>query len=277
MSNFVRILMIAITMAHAAGAATVTVPAGTRLFGELDQLVSSDVKEFDVGEFVTGHVWRNVVVDGQTVISAGAPMTLQVSAIQKRRTFGRPGTVEIRAVSVTGVDGSEIFLSGGYDKRGESRIVLSSTLAALVAWPTLFIKGKEAELPPGTVFDAAVPANTNIAVPDGQRPTIRLGNLSDLSAEILYDDMTEDAKDLPVRIRLCDQDWQDPLQVQAVNDKAIEPIEIEVTAESAEGECHIRIGAIRLKDLSRHFGKGINRFTVAAGSETAELILDVEM
>jgi len=277
MRHLAGIFLISIALVHTADAATVTIPAGTRIFIELDQLVSSDVKEFDVGEFVTGHVWRNVVVDGQTVIGAGAPMTLQVSAMQKRRTFGRPGTVEIRAVSVTGVDGSEIFLSGGYDKRGESRIVLSSTLAALVAWPTLFIKGKEAELPPGTVFDAAVPANTNVTVPEGQRPTIRLGNLSDLSAEILYDEMTEDAKDLPVRVTLCDQEWQEPFEVRAVNDKTIEPIEIELISESAEGECHVRTGTIRLKDLSRHFGKGINRFTVAAGSETAELILDVEM
>lgn len=277
MRGTICISVVAVAMVHTAGAATITIPAGTRIFGELDELVSSDVKEFEVGDFIGGHVWRNIVVDGQTVIAAGSPLTLQVSAIQKRRTFGRAGSVEVRAVSVTAVDGNEIFLDGGYDKRGESRVVLSSTLAALVAWPTLFIKGREAELPPGTVFDAAVPANTNVTVPDGQRPTIRLGNLSDLTAEILYDEMTEDSKDLPVQVQLCDQDWQSPFEVSEVNDNAIEPIEIEVVSESISGDCRIRDGAIRLKDLSEHFGKGINRLTVTAGSESAELILDVEM
>ena len=63
-------------------------------------------------------------------------MVLQISDIRKRKTFGRAGSVEVRAVSVTAVDGNEIFLDGGYDKKGENRIVLSSTLAALVAkWP----------------------------------------------------------------------------------------------------------------------------------------------
>jgi hypothetical protein len=269
--------IVTVVMAYPAGAATVTIPAGTRIFGELQQLVSSDVKEFAVGDFVTGRVWRNIVVDGQTVITAGAPMTLQVSAIQKRRTFGRAGSVEVRAVSVTSIDGNEIFLDGGYDKRGESRVVLSSTLAALVAWPTLFIKGREAELPPGTIFDAAIPANTNVTVPDEQRPTLRLGNMSSLTAEILYDELTEDSKSLPVRVRLCEQNWPSQFEISEVNDMAIDSIEIEIISDSTDEECLVRHGTIDLKDLSEHFGKGINRFTVAAGSETAEVILDVEM
>jgi hypothetical protein len=258
-------------------AQTVTIPAGTRIFGELQQEVTSDIEEYSVGDLVTGHVWRNVVVDGQTVIEAGAPMSLQVSAIQKRRTFGRAGNVEIRAVSVTAVDGTEIFLDGGYDKKGENRVVLSSTLAALVAWPTLFIKGKEAVLPPGTVFDASIPANTNIAVGRAARRTLRLGNLSDLTAEVLYDEMTEDSKELPLRLELCDQPWSESVRVTAVNDAEIKPIEVEIQDSTTEGDCTRATGLIDLKRLSKQFAKGINRFTVAVGEETTELILDVEL
>jgi hypothetical protein len=258
-------------------AATVTIPAGTRIFGELQESVTSDVKEFDVGDFVTGRVWRNVIVDGQTVIPAGAPMTLQVSAIKKRKTFGRAGSVEIRAMSVTATDGSEIYLDGGYDKKGESRVVLSSTLAALVAWPTLFIKGKEAVLPPGTVFDAAVPANTNVTVPDGQRPTLRLGKVSNLTAEILYDDLTEDAKELPVKATLCEKPMDETFEVTAVNEAPIDPLEIELIETSTQNDCHTFVGRVDLKDLSKHFTKGINRFTVSIAGESTDLILDVEM
>jgi len=260
-----------------ARSATVMIPSGTRIFGELQEEVTSDVKEFEVGEFVTGRVWRNVVVDGQTVVSAGAPMVLQVSDITKRRTFGRAGSIEIRAVSVTAVDGTEIFLDGGYDRKGENRVVLSSTLAALVAWPTLFIKGREAVLGPGTVFDASVPANTNIAVSDTPRQTIRLIALSDLTVDVLYDELAEDAKDLPLQIELCDQSWSNDVRVTSVNDASIKPIEIEIADAVAEGNCQVARGLVDLKDLSEHFAKGINRFSVTVADQTTEVILDVEM
>jgi len=32
-----------------------------------------------------------------------------------------------------------------------------------------------------------------------------------------------------------------------------------------------------MKELSAHFAKGINRFTVSSGSESVEVVLDVEM
>jgi hypothetical protein len=32
-----------------------------------------------------------------------------------------------------------------------------------------------------------------------------------------------------------------------------------------------------MKELASHFTKGINRFTVSAGSESVEVVLDVEM
>jgi hypothetical protein len=85
-----------------------------------------------------------VVVDGQTVIAAGAPMLLRVSSQQKRRIAGRRGRVTVEALSVPAVDGTEIVLTGGYAQEGENRIVLAGLLAGLVAWPTVFIKGKEA-------------------------------------------------------------------------------------------------------------------------------------
>jgi hypothetical protein len=256
----------------------VTIPSGTRVFGELEQEVTSDVKAFKEGDLISGRVWRNVVVDGQTVLAAGSPMVLQVSGIKKRKAFGRAGSVEVRAVSVTAVDGTEIFLDGGYDKQGANRVALSATLFALVAWPTAFIKGKEAVLPPGTVFDASIPANTVVNVTDVSRPTIKLTSVSALSVEILYDDMTEGAKDLPLQARLCTAGSStEPLQVTAVNDGPIDPLEIEVLGASEEDGCRVVEGSVGLKELAKHFSKGINRFTVSAGEETTEVILDVEM
>jgi hypothetical protein len=276
-SRSVLMACVAVLLSAQATGATLTIPSGTRIFGELQQEVSSDVKRFEVGDMVTAHVWRNVVVDGQTVVSAGTPMVLQISDITKRKAFGRGGNVELRAVSVTAVDGTEIFLDGGYDKKGENRIALSATLFALVAWPTAFIKGKEAILAPGTVFDASIPANTNVMVADSSRPTIRLTAISDLTVEVLYDELSEDSKELPIRASLCDRPWRDDATVTAVNDAPIEPIIVEIDARQWDGACETATGRIDLKDLSEHFAKGINRFTVTVAGEDAEVILDVEM
>lgn len=269
--------VLAAAISVGASAQTVTIPAGTKVMGELDQQVTSNQKRFEVGDIVRGHVWRNVVVDGHTVIAAGAPMLLRVSDITKRKIAGRGGDVEVRAVSVAAVDGTEIFLDGGYDKQASHRTALSASLSALVFWPAIFIRGKEAVLEPGTVFDASVPANTRVAVSSERPRAIRLAPPSDLSAEVLYDQVEEKARYLPVQVTLCDRSWNDDVQVTAVNDVGISPISLEVSALAQEGACHVATGGIDLKSLTQHFRRGINTFSLASSGETVEVILDIEM
>jgi hypothetical protein len=266
----------AILVATNASSQAITIPAGTKVLGELDQQVTSDVKKFEVGDIVRGHVWRNVVVEGQTVIQAGAPMTLRVADITKRKIAGRGGDVEVQAVSVNAVDGTEIFLDGGYDKQGSHRTGLSASLSALVFWPAIFIRGKEAVLEPGTVFDASVPANTRVATQERSR-TIRLNAATALSVEVLYDEMDEKSKDLPLRIEICREGPTTSVEIRDVNDAPITPIQVAVETTEQQGACTIGKGAVELKTLSAHFRRGINRFTVANGTDAAEVVLDIEM
>jgi hypothetical protein len=275
--RFVVLLSNGMFLAAAAHAATVTVPAGMKVFGELEQEVTSDLDEFSVGDTVRGRVWRNVVVDGSTVIEAGAPMTLRIAEIRKRKIAGRGGNVTIQAVAVTAVDGSEVFLEGGYDRQGSHRTGLTASLSALVFWPAIFIRGKEAVLEPGTVFDASVPANINIEVGAARPRTIRIASDETLSAEVLYDEVQEDAKELPLRLALCGADWQNVAAVTAVNDKQIPALSISLAAPEASDECSSARGVVDLKELSEHFTRGINRFTVESAGKTAEVVLDVEM
>src|SRR5690606_28060746 len=262
--------VLATTISLAASAQTVTIPAGTKVMGELDQQVTSNPKKFEVGDLVRGSVWRNVVVDGHVVIAAGTPMMLRVSDISKRRIAGRGGDVEIRAVSVTAVDGTEIFLDGGYDRQASHRTALSASLSALVFWPAIFIRGKEAVLEPGTIFDATVPANTRVTVGNRPRP-IRLAAASDLSAEVLYERIEEKARVLPVRVTLCARPWKD-VNVAAVNNVPVPPITFEADAVDQQGTCHVATGGIDLKALTQHFRRGINTFMLASGTETSEVI-----
>jgi hypothetical protein len=259
--------------------ATVTIPSGTRVYGALDQEVTSNQKDFSVGDTVRGHAWRNVAVGGQTVIAAGAPMTLRISDIKKRRIAGRGGDVKVQAVSVTGVDGQEISLDGGYDKEAGHRTALAASLSALVAWPLIFIRGKEAVLEPGTVFDASVPANTAVAVAGaGDRPPVlRLGGASGLAVDVLADEMGEKAKELPLGVTVCGQAWPGSASVTEVNEQKIDPIPVALEAASPDGACSAARGLVPIKELTSHFVRGINRFSVTSGGESVEVILDVEM
>ena len=270
-------LLVSATIPIAGHTATLTIPAGTRIYGVIDDLVTSDPKKNSVGDIINGHVWRNIVVDGQTVIAAGSPMLLRISSLQKRRIAGRKGSVTVQAVSVLSTDGTEIFLGGGYDKEGSERIVLVGLLAGLVLLPLVFIRGKNAELAPGTVFDASLIASANVVVPDDRPPTLRLGQFSDLSVEVLYDEMEEGQRDLPIRITLCTEDWAETIAVTSVNESDIPPIPIEVVEPEQENGCYIATGSVDLKDLAEHFTVGINRFLINADEETDEVILDFEM
>lgn len=266
--------------ANVCSAQTVTIPSGTKLMGELDQRVSSDVKRFAVGDMVQGHVWRNVVVEGQTVIKAGAPLVLRVADITKRKIAGRGGDVEIQAVSVQAVDGTEIFLDGGYDKQGGHRTGLSASLSALVFWPAIFIRGKEAVLDPGTIFDASVPAETKVAIAAGaDRPrTIRIAAPTKLTVEVLYDLVDDKTKDLPMRVVQCGAPWSTAVSITAVNDAAVTALPLTLaTPAAADDTCNAAQGTVALKDLSEHFRRGINRFTVTSGGQSAEVVLDIEM
>jgi hypothetical protein len=270
-------LVVLLTVPGIGSGAPLTIPSGTKLYGELEQQITSNEKEFSVGQTVEGRVWRNVTVSGQTVIAAGAPMVLKISSITKRKIAGRGGDVKVQAISVTAVDGTEINLDGGYDKSAGNRIALAASLSALVLWPLIFIRGKEAVLDIGTVFDASVPANTNIAVADDRPHTIRIAHQSNLSVDVLYDEVEEKSKALPMKVTICEQAWVGTVTITQVNEKDIPSLPLEIGAPSADGPCNAAHATVGMKELSSHFTKGINRFTVSAGSEKAEVILDVEM
>lgn len=270
-------LLVSATTLIAGHTATLTIPAGTRIYGVIDDLVTSDPKKNSVGDIINDHVWRNIVVNGKTVIAAGSPMLLRISTLQKRRIAGRKGSVTVQAVSVMSIDGTEIFLDGGYDQEGSKRIVLVGLLSGLLFLPLVFIRGKNAELEPGTVFDASLLNSANVAVPDDQPPTLRLGQFSDLSVEVLYDQIEENQRDLPMRITLCTEDWAETIAVTSVNESDIPPIPIEVVELEQENGCYITTGSVDLKDLAEHFTVGINRFLINADEETDEVILDFEM
>ena len=139
-STTAYVALSAFAFALTADARSVRVSAGTPVYGELDEKVTSRTKRDGTsrGDLVSAHVWRDVVVDGRIVIPAGAPMMLRVGHVRKSNFAGVKGKLELEAISVELPDGTELPLSGGYDKSGHGRKALSITLAAVVAWPLIF-------------------------------------------------------------------------------------------------------------------------------------------
>jgi hypothetical protein len=257
-------------------AAEVIIPRGTAVFGALDERVTSNSRKFDVGDEIDGHVWKDVIVDGHTVIPAGTSLLLRIAKLDSRNVGGRGGSLEIMAISVEAVDGTEISLDGGYDQAGGDRYGLTRALSYLI-WPTAFLPGRRAVLEEGTVFDAAIPADTRIALPDHAIPTLKLGALSDLTVEVLYDEIDQRDGTLPLELTLCNRDFVRQADVIAVNENGIRPILVTIITSRRGDPCHVFAGRVNLEQLTKHFSPGINRFAVTMGEAQASVVLNVEM
>ena len=79
--------------------------------------------------------------------------------------MGKAGFLEIQIKSVTAVDGQEVYLAGGnVNEEGDDRATLAIVLGIFVCILFLFMKGKNAEIPPGLSFDSNVASTINIQV-----------------------------------------------------------------------------------------------------------------
>jgi hypothetical protein len=257
--------------------AELVIPQGTVVFGELGERVTSNENKFRVGYPVDGHVWKDVVVDGRTVIPAGAPLVLRIRDLEARSAGGHGGSIEIMAVSVRAVDGTEISLKGGYDKSGGDRTGLTRALSYIL-WPTGFLPGRQAVLDVGTVFDATIPAETSIHLPDGVLPTLKVeAEKPDLAVRIVYDEIDQKAEVLPLELTLCHKPFTREAHVVAVNDVEIKPVLIAMIISKRGDPCHDFRGKVYTELLKKHFKPGINRFTVSMAGAQTTVVLNVEM
>ena len=254
----------------------VRIPRGTPIFGELAERITSNPRQFKEGRLVQGHVWKDVVVDGHTLIAAGTPMDLRISRIDSSGVGGRGGKIEIMAISVLAADGTEVTLSGGYDQAGNDRYGLTRALSFLL-WPAGFLPGRRAVLDVGTVFDAAIPADTTISLPDGALPTLALEDLDDLSVEVVYAEINQREGALPLELTLCNQEFVRRANITKVNDKSVRPILVSIITSRRGNPCHEFRGRVNLEDLTKHFSPGINRFSVTMSDVEVDVVLNVEM
>ena len=160
-------------------------------------------------------------------------------------------------------------------------------LGLLVVWPALFVPGKAAELPTGTVMDSFTSGSVavNIKGQDKPRATINLGSLmSGFTVEVLYKLLTEVEKPKYFDFLITtDLPAPSEFSIDVVNNTEIKPIALEllsVEANEEDEESSIRAN-VKIKTLAKKFKKGINTFEVSYVLDgeriSEEVTLQIEM
>lgn len=273
-------LLFQIQLAYAAG---VQLPSETRVYVETKQDLIGKGDQVIEGQFVNAAVWRDVIANGYVLIAAGTPVIVKVDELKKRQIAGVKGQMTLGAYETQGVDGQLIQLSGGYHKEGQSRMALSITLGVLLILP-IFIPGKAAELPTGTVFDAYVDNDWNVEI-GGDSPTrkIDLSYLgADLSAELLYAKLEEQEKPKYFEFQITTTPGASTeFVIDRINSEFVKPLKLKNISESVEDDELLVNAQIKIKTLLKKFAKGINTIEIASGQGderiATRLIVDIEI
>ena len=268
---------------QAAYAASVQLPNETRVYIETGQDLIGKGDQVQEGQFVKAAVWRDVVVNGNVLIAAGAPVIAKVDNLKKRQIAGVKGEMSVGAYETVSVDGQKIQLSGGYHKEGKSRMAMSITLGVLFILP-IFIPGKAAELPTGTIFDAYVDSNWNVDL--GGAPAARKIDLSymtaDLSAELLYAKLEEQEKPEYFEFVItATEGTSTDFVIDRVNDKEISPVKLKNISERNEDDELVVNAQVKIKTLLKEFAKGINTIEISSQKDgkrsAARMIVDIQI
>jgi hypothetical protein len=269
-----------VQVAYATG---VKLPSSTRVYISTTEGLIGKRDQAEVGQSVRAKIWRDVVVNGHVLIAAGAPVMARVDSIKYRNIAGVKGKMTVGAYETESVDGQPIQLSGGYHKDGKSRMALSITLGVLFILP-IFIPGKAAELPAGTVFDADVDGNWNIDVGGvAGIQTIDLSHFgSDIEAELLYDKLESEEKPKYFEFLITvPVDAKRTFAIDRVNSEEVKPLKLKVLSETLEGDEAIVNAQIKIKTLIKQFKKGINTIEITnTGSDervSTKLTVDIEI
>jgi len=255
----------------------------TRVYVKTTQGLIGKRDQAQEGQSVRAEIWRDVVVNGHTLIAAGAPVVARVDAVKYRNIAGVKGTMTVGAYETESVDGQAIQLSGGYNKDGKSRMAVSITLGVLFILP-IFIPGKAAELPAGTVFDANVDRNWDIDV--GAAASVQTIDLSyfgsDIEAELLYDKLESEEKPKYFEFQITvPVDAPRTFVIDRVNSDEIKPLKLKVLSETIEDDEAVINAQIKIKTLIKKFAKGINTIEVTnTGTDervSTKLTVDIEI
>ena len=128
--------------------------SGTQFTIELAWDLNS--KYVQAGQAVEFKVVGDVVIDNKTVIAGGTSLQGIVVNSEKAKGLGKEDKLDIQLNNVKAIDGQTVQLSGYLSKAGENKTTETVVIGALLFWPVLLAKGKEAIVDAGSKFSATV-------------------------------------------------------------------------------------------------------------------------
>ena len=145
-------------------AATVDVPVGTVVTVVFGAAV--DPAMTAPGQTVMLSVADPVIVNGVTVIEAGAPAVGEVTVAEKRGAVGKPARIGVALRHVTAVDGKNIPLAGQKQVEGKNEQASALIVTILCCVLGLLMRGGTATIPAGSQMQATTMAPVTVTVAD---------------------------------------------------------------------------------------------------------------
>lgn len=156
--------------AHPPQTVGVKIPDGTRI--ELETAYDVSSKDVKAGEAISFRVAAPVVLNGRTVIEAGATATGRVVKASRGGHFGRAGRLAWSMQEVVAVDGTRVPLRLDGRAVGDSKgakVATKAVITGALLWPIApvallhgFRRGESAYLPAGKRFEAAVHGDASV-------------------------------------------------------------------------------------------------------------------
>jgi len=163
----VAILIFSLVLCPFAEAARLTIPKGTLVQIRLaNSLSTRTTKE---GQTVRFSVERAVRIGTRKIIEKGAPVEAYISDIRHPQRFGRNASLKIKFLSVLSVKNRDIPIElGEHSAKTNQQMGMAAGAAvggALLLGPIgllagLFVKGKNIDIPRGTVLHVEVAEDT---------------------------------------------------------------------------------------------------------------------
>jgi hypothetical protein len=106
------------------------------------------------GESIDFFCAENVLVNNKLIIKKNSKVTGKVESSEKSRSLGKGGSLKIIFNYITAIDGQNIPISGIYNYvKGENTSGAAVGLSFVLSPLFLFLKGKEANIPIGSLIE----------------------------------------------------------------------------------------------------------------------------
>jgi hypothetical protein len=156
---------------------SITIPAGTKVYFKLDQVVTS--KTAKPSDTFTLTVSSDVSSGSSIVIPVGTKASGEVIHAQKARGLGKAGELLVTIRSID-LNGQPIKMRAFQPFQGKNNSTTALAMSQVIGPFAGFIKGGEIEMPEGTLVQANVAVDTVIAPTTSTAP-----------ASIVTDDKTQ--------------------------------------------------------------------------------------